>query len=349
MSIIWKKINHPWVVDGYIISTNCEISTFNNPENIIKPTEFYHSSNGFDYVCLVIKDDIIPNSKQTFIPVDNLMAMAFIPVSRDLVDKRIMVEHINGDNRDSSLSNLRWVERQEITRHITYPGVKRDMYSISSNGSITNIMTGKQLSHVLHQGYIDVRLQTIDGSKSIRLHRLLAHEFVSNPNNSECVNHINGDKHDYSLKNLEWVSHSENTLHAYLVGLKHRYSGELNPNSKITNNQSNLIKSRLIINDGNVDLTYKDLINEIPELTKAIIHNIKRQLLCNDDIRFNTIMHKKSDDVVTIISKLLMRFNKDISLVYNELIRLGITDVSKSYISKIKNKYIHSDISNNFF
>lgn len=51
------------------------------------------------------------------------------------------------------------------------------------------------------------------------VHRMVAETWIPNPNNYRDVNHINGDKSDNRVENLEWVTHSQNICHAYRTGL----------------------------------------------------------------------------------------------------------------------------------
>lgn len=52
------------------------------------------------------------------------------------------------------------------------------------------------------------------------IHRLVATAFIPNPDNLPCINHLDGDKKNNMVDNLEWCSYSRNNQHAYDLGLK---------------------------------------------------------------------------------------------------------------------------------
>ena len=71
----------------------------------------------------------------------------------------------------------------------------------------------------LTQGYPSVSLWKDRKLYNKTLHRLLAKAFIPNPNNYPVVNHIDGNKLNNSLDNLEWCTHQHNTNEAYRLGL----------------------------------------------------------------------------------------------------------------------------------
>lgn len=97
-------------------------------------------------------------------------------------------------------------------------GVETD-YSVSTEGIVRKDTTNYVLSQSTQQDYKFVTLQVQGKQKRMRVHRMVAETFIENPNNKPYVNHINGDRGDNNVENLEWVTPSENTQHAVQTGL----------------------------------------------------------------------------------------------------------------------------------
>lgn len=68
-------------------------------------------------------------------------------------------------------------------------------------------------------GYHEVCLYKDRKQHYRMVHRLIAAAFIENAEEKPCVNHKNGVKTDNRLVNLEWVTYSENTAHAFETGL----------------------------------------------------------------------------------------------------------------------------------
>lgn len=98
-------------------------------------------------------------------------------------------------------------------------------YAISNLGNVINVNTKKPLIPQ-DKGYLFVTLHNVSNTrgkkgyrKQYRIHRLVAKYFIDNPENKPYVNHKDGNKHNNCVENLEWVTESENTQHAYKNGL----------------------------------------------------------------------------------------------------------------------------------
>ena len=94
-----------------------------------------------------------------------------------------------------------------------------DHYVKCKNNS-TRLVKGKIFKGVIGKwGYIYIHISVNGKEKQLRLNRLIAIAFIPNPNNKEQVNHLNGNKADNRVENLEWATRSENGKHAYKMGL----------------------------------------------------------------------------------------------------------------------------------
>ncbi len=92
----------------------------------------------------------------------------------------------------------------------------------------------KKISPVLgSNGYMFVNLYSVSGAHKMKsVHRIVAEAFLENPENKPCVNHIDGDKTNNSISNLEWCTHSENSIHAVSIGLIKEVKGINNSSFK---------------------------------------------------------------------------------------------------------------------
>lgn len=128
--------------------------------------------------------------------------------------------------------------KNEIWKDI--PGYE-GLYQVSNIGRVKSLArknsnvclkTRILTERVNQNGYILYCLQKNKERKWNRVHRLVAACFIPNPNNYPVVNHIDGNKTNNKIENLEWCTRSYNTKHAYKTGLRKKYIGNKNVLSK---------------------------------------------------------------------------------------------------------------------
>lgn len=202
--------------------------------------------------------------------IHKLVADAFLPNPNNLTD----IIHLNKDLCDNRVCNLKrvtteesasfyledfeneewkpvvgWEGYYEVSNMGRVRSLNRIVDSEVNRGQIKTKTARILLQSKNSQGYPIVHLNTPNRSSTLRVHRLVALAFLPNPNNLPEVNHIDGNKENAKLTNLEWVTSKQNVVHA-------KYS--------IKNNS--VLR---IAQFGGED--YKTLINVFPSYSKASI------------------------------------------------------------------------------
>ena len=91
---------------------------------------------------------------------------------------------------------------------------------------------GRALSQRARNGYLACNLCKNGVEKTHNVHRLVAIAFIPNPDKKPQVNHIDGNKENNDISNLEWCTASENQKHASETGLKRALRGSECPSFK---------------------------------------------------------------------------------------------------------------------
>ena len=94
--------------------------------------------------------------------------------------------------------------------------VIHDKYVVFSTGDVFNLHGAKMVGMIDRCGYHEIVLN----GKPYRVHRLVAEAFIPNTENKPCINHKDGNKQNNNADNLEWCTHSENTIHSFKNGLQ---------------------------------------------------------------------------------------------------------------------------------
>lgn len=118
-------------------------------------------------------------------------------------------------------------------------------YYITEDGKCLNSQTNKYLKgQISNSGYLNFNLTLSTGKRRLYAHRLVAEAYIPNPDNKPEVNHLNGNKLDNRIENLEWTTRAENSRYNTLIGnnknVKRVYQFD---------KDKNLVRQYLCIND----------------------------------------------------------------------------------------------------
>lgn len=91
--------------------------------------------------------------------------------------------------------------------------LKNKKFNRKTKEKILNCVSNKK-------GYLTIQLYKNGKQKQYFVHRLVAQAFINNFQNKPQINHIDGNKKNNKVDNLEWVSNLENNKHSWLIGLR---------------------------------------------------------------------------------------------------------------------------------
>lgn len=189
---------------------------------IITKVEGYKKTKGF-----IVKEINFDKQKKSLITRQfNLFNKKYEDIVLDMQELKAIYK---------KCEELRMALKKEWKEIKNYEG----KYIISNYGEVISLPRYKQNNNKLQyvepkeicryvnkcNGYVYVQLWNNSNYKNIRLHRLVAEHFIDNKENKKQINHIDGNKQNNRVDNLEWCTCSENIRHAYRMGLRKQKKG----------------------------------------------------------------------------------------------------------------------------
>lgn len=251
------------------------------------------------------------------------------------------------------------MERKKIAESFGYEVTTNgDVYStkrhfvVYGKSENTQIRDKKLRQNVDNNGYMVVSILFVrDGEKNKMstksVHRLVAMAFLPNPLNKPQVNHIDGDKSNNNLSNLEWSTASENVRHAYEHNLMCGRQGEDHHLAKLTNQQCIELISDILSGSSNDECAKK--YNLHTRYVSLIRHKKRWKDLWSE--HFNNKVAPKSkkpqynqgDELsIEIKTEIFNRLKLDESMV----VLSKIYNINRRILSKVKNKKTWMEIHN---
>jgi hypothetical protein len=166
---------------------------------------------------------------------------------------------------------------EEIWKEIN---IANRVYYVSNMGNVKNSKGMLMSQRTSKDGYKLVRIwfprenpkvgQRKWKGKQIKVHRLVACAFIPNPNNLSDVNHIDRDRTNNRVDNLEWMTHTDNVKYSHKMGGYDGHStGIKNPKARLTEEQ--VIEIRRKYDSG--EMTQMEIAKEY-NVGWSTIHNI---------------------------------------------------------------------------
>ena len=233
-------------------------------------------------------------------------------------------------------------------------------YCITKSGEVYSLFSNRYMSqNKSHNGYVTVNIVSDNGkSFTKKIHRLVLQVFKPIENDKDMqVNHIDGNKENNNLSNLEWLTYEENMIHAHqtnLIGANFSNEHTVFPEEHelIFSDYREMISSRKDIDEELVHVIYQRLQDgyRICDLSKMIgvkdytikglVNNPNKEMteiLKGYDLSKRFKPNLTSTDTVIKVCELLVSGNSNYSIAKN----LG---VSEATVRKIKERKTHKNI-----
>lgn len=167
----------------------------------------------------------------------------------------------------SNYGNIRSLDKFQDFPLFTSGGIKKQEMA-------PRLVKGKQMKTTLAaNGYLVIGLFKNKKVSQKLVHRLVAEAFIKNPNNKLTVNHIDSNKQNNMVDNLEWATQKENIMHCIKKGIKSTMcKSQYCSNSKVTKD-----KILAAIEYRNQNMTYKKIGELLGESRKTISNVINKK------------------------------------------------------------------------
>ena len=144
------------------------------------------------------------------------------------------IDFIEGFEGLYQVSNMGKIK--SLGRIIKYPGSKYGMH----NG----VYRPERILKSKTKRYAGVTLSNSKNKIYPNIHRLVALAFIPNPLNKPCVNHMDGDKQNNCVSNLEWLNWDENVQHGFDTGSSKPIYGKANSSYKHGKHAKKLLNNK---------------------------------------------------------------------------------------------------------